>query len=298
MLNAAIVGFSFLFVKLALHHAGTLDTLAYRFAVSFVVMTIPVLFGKIRLNFRSYPFYRILLLATFYPVGFFAFQTFGLQRSTSSEGGILFALTPVLTMILASVYLKETTTVLQKLSIFISVIGTVFIYAMKGTGLNLSNTLGIFLLFLSCLALAGYNVMARSLLRTYRPAEISYLMLGIGFITFLVGSLVDHAADGTLTHFIEPLSSYTFILSILYLGVMSSLVTALTANYALSKIEASKMSVFTNLSTIVSIAAGAIVLGEPVTTHHLIGSALIIAGVMGTNRFERSKEELKVKCQP
>ncbi|MNJ75246.1 EamA-like transporter family protein [compost metagenome] len=64
---------------------------------------------------------------------------------------------------------------------------------------------------------------------------------------------------------------------------MSTLVTALSSNYALSKIEASKMGVFSNLSTIVSIAAGALLLGEEVRLYHIAGSVLIIAGVMGTN---------------
>ncbi len=49
------------------------------------------------------------------------------------------------------------------------------------------------------------------------------------------------------------------------------------------------MSVFTNLSTIVSIAAGALVIGEEITVYHLIGSLLIIAGVIGTNYLGRKK---------
>jgi Permeases of the drug/metabolite transporter (DMT) superfamily len=68
------------------------------------------------------------------------------------------------------------------------------------------------------------------------------------------------------------------------LGILSSLVTAFTANYALSRLEATKAVVFSNLSTVVSIAAGALVLGEPVEIYHLAGSLLIIAGVWGTNR--------------
>lgn len=202
----------------------------------------------------------------------------------------MYATTPILTMLLASVFLKETTTILQKLSIFLSVLGVVFIFVMKGSVIDLTNIKGISLLFLSCLAFASYGVLARSLLRTFSPAEISYLMLGIGFVTFLVGSLTDHVTAGTLDHFIEPLASSSFIVSILYLGVMSSLLTALTSNYALSKIEASKMSVFSNLSTIVSIAAGALFLREEITMYSIIGSALIIAGVMGTIRLGKKKQ--------
>lgn len=246
-------------------------------------MSVPVLLGLVRLNFRGKPLHRLLLLAAFYPLGFFMLQTFGLQHATSSEGGILYAFTPVVTMILASVVLKESTTVMQKLSIFLSVFGVVFILVMKGSSFDLSNMTGIFLLFLTCVAFAGYSVLARSLLKTFSAVDITYLMLAVGFVFFLAVSLTIHAAAGTLDRLAAPLSMGPFMMSILYLGVLSSLVTALTANYALSKIKASQKSVFANLATVVSIPAGAIFLGEPITLFHIIGSTLIIAGVLGTN---------------
>lgn len=289
VLNATIVGFSFLFTKMALADARPIDTLAYRFAASFVVMSIPVAFGWVKLKYRGKPIFKVLLLTTMYPLGFFTLQTFGLEHATSAEGGILFAFTPVATTLLAFVFLKEVTTVLQKLSIFLSVFGVVFIFIMKGSSIDLSNMTGIFLLLLSCLAVGGYSVMTRSLTRVFSPAEITYLLLGVGFIMFLIASFADHAAAGTLDHLFTPLASRTFIVSILYLGILSSLVTALTTNYTLSKIEASKTSVFSNLSTVVSILAGAMFLGEEITYYHIIGSILIIVGVLGTNRFGRKK---------
>ncbi|MBD0379872.1 DMT family transporter [Paenibacillus sedimenti] len=289
VLNAVIIGFSFLFTKMALENAHPLDTLTYRFAASFAVMSIPVAFGWVKLNYRGKPLYKALMLAIMYPLGFFTLQAFGLLHATSAEGGILYAFTPVVTMVLASVFLKEATTLLQKLSIFTSVFGVVFIFIMKGSSIDFSNLTGIFLLFLTCVVFAGYSVLARSLSKYYSPAEISYLMLGIGFATFLVVSLASHTTAGTLDRFFTPLASGTFIMSVLYLGVVASLVTTLAANYILSKIEASKMSVFTNLSTVVSMAAGALFLGEEITVYHLIGSVLIIAGVIGTNRLGRKK---------
>lgn len=294
VLNAAIIGFSFLFTKVALEQASPIDTLAFRFAASFVVMSLPVALGWVKLNYRGKPLFKILLLGTLYPLGFFTLQTFGLQHATSAEGGILFAFTPVITMLLAFLFLKEVTTLLQKASIFLSVFGVVFIFAMKGGGIDFSNLQGLSLLLLSCLAAGGYNVMARSLTRTFRPAEISYLLMGIGFITFLLASLAAHIHAGTVNRLFEPLNSGAFLLSILYLGVLSSLVTALATNYALSKMESSRMSVFSNLSTVVSIAAGAILLGEEITYYHLIGSALIIVGVLGTNLRKQRKTAVRM----
>ncbi|WP_248924760.1 DMT family transporter [Paenibacillus hamazuiensis] len=297
VLNAAIIGFSFLFTKVALEYAPPMDTLAYRFAVSFAAMSIPVLLGRVRLSYRGKPLFKPLLLATMYPLGFFLFQAFGLRHATSSEGGILLAFAPVLTALLAFVFLKESMTVLQQLSIGLSVAGVVFIFVMKGNGIDWSSLGGIFLLFLSCLAFAGYSVLARSLLKSYGPTEISFLMLGIGFVFFLAAAIADHAVSGTAGSLLAPLGSGTFIVSILYLGILSSLVTALTANYALSKIEASKMSVFANLATVVSIAAGAVFLGENIEVYHLLGSAMIIAGVIGTNRFGRTSPKVKQSAE-
>lgn len=285
VLNAIIIGLSFLFAKLALDYASPLDTLAFRFATPLLVMSVPVAFGWIKLNYRGKPVYKILLLAVMYPLGFFLLQAFGLQHATSAEGGILYAFTPVVTMIVASIFLKETTTVLQKLSIFLSVFGVVFIFVMKGSRIDLSNMLGISLLLLTCVVFAGYTVMARSLSKQFSPAEMTYLMQGVGFVTFLTVSVTRHAAAGTMDSLFAPLTSGAFVVSILFLGIVSSLVTALTSNYILSKMEASKMSVFSNLSTIVSVAAGAMFLGEEITVYHLIGSVLIIAGVIGTNRL-------------
>ncbi|MBW7475382.1 DMT family transporter [Paenibacillus oenotherae] len=287
VLNAAIIGFSFLFAKIALQHAQPMDTLAFRFAASFAVISIPVACGWVKLNYRGKPIYKALLLAAMYPLGFFTLQAFGLQHATSAEGGILYAFTPVVTLLLAALFLQERTTILQKLSILLSVFGVVFIFIMKGSTINLSSMTGISLLFLTCVAFAGYSVLARSLSKQFSPAEITYLMLGIGFAVFLIVSLTSHGANGTLEEFFAPLTSTPFILSILFLGIVSSLITALTANYILSRMEASRMSVFSNLSTITSIAAGAIFLGEEITVYHLLGSLFIIAGVIGTNLLGR-----------
>lgn len=239
--------------------------------------------------YRGKPLYKALLLATMYPLGFFTLQSFGLQHATAAEGGILYAFTPIVTVIAASVFLKETTSPLQKVSIFLSVFGVVFIFLMKGNSIDLSNLTGISLLLLTCVAFACYTVLARSLSNQFSPAEITYLMMGTGFAVFLTVSLTDHVIAGTLHHLVAPLASGTFLLSILFLGIVSSLITALLANYILSKMEASRMSVFSNLSTIVSMAAGAIFLGEEITVYHLIGSVLIIVGVIGSNRLGRKK---------
>lgn len=292
VVNAVVIGISFLFVKMSLDYASPFDTLTFRFASAFAILFIMAAIGVFKLNYRRKPLYKLLILSSMYPIGFFTLQTYGLQDATSAEGGIINALAPLATLFLASVFLKEKTSRIQKLSILMSVLGVSFIFVMKGNGIGFTNMKGILLLLLACAAFAGYSVLARSVSRYFSTAEISFFMVGAGFAVSLVFSFVSHMVDGTLRSMTAPLASMTFVLLILYLGVVQ-VATALMGNYILSRIEASRMGVFINLSTVVSIAAGAWVLSEPVAWYHLIGSALIVAGVIGTNLRIR-KEELAI----
>ncbi|WP_028608606.1 DMT family transporter [Paenibacillus harenae] len=288
VLNAVVIGISFTFVKMTLDYTSPIDSLTFRFAAAFVILSILATCGSFKLNYRGKPLRQLLLLASMYPIGFFMLQAFGLQYATSAEGGIINAFTPVATMVLAAAFLKEATSYLQKLSTLLSVFGVLFIFIMKGSSIDLSNMKGIALLLMACVVFAGYSVLSRSISTFFSPAEISFFMVGVGFAVSLVLSLAIHSSGGTLSNLVKPLVDVTFIMLIVYLGIVQ-IVTALMGSYILSRIEASKMGVFIHLSTVVSLAAGAWVLKESIAWYHLLGSAFIIAGVIGTNFLGRKK---------
>lgn len=166
---AAIIGLSFLFAKMTVNIAHPMDVLAHRFALSLLVVSVPVVLGWIRIKLTWRDLLRIIPLGLLSPVLFFAFQTFGLVSSNSSEAGIIQAMAPVFTLILASVFLKERTTTMQKLFLMLSVAGVIYIFLMKGTAMSLGNFKGIALLLLSTICFAGYGVLARPLTQKYKP---------------------------------------------------------------------------------------------------------------------------------
>ena len=280
---AIITGLSFLFTKIALGYGEPTDILAHRFTASFIVISIPVLMKWTKVDYNRERIKKIIPLAILYPLMFFGFQTFGLIYASSSEAGILMAAAPVFTLLLATYFLKEKTSILQKISIILSVLGVIYIMVMKGSTFDVNNMTGIILLVLSSLCFSGYSVMARSLTKDFTTIELSYMMTIISFICFNVVSIGNYIIRGDIKAYIAPLGSLNYIIAIIYLGVLSSLGTSLLTNYVLSKIEASKMSVFSNLGTVISIVAGVVFLKEEVFYYHIIGSLLIIGGVMGTN---------------
>ncbi|MGO4544975.1 DMT family transporter [Paenibacillus sp. 2TAB23] len=294
IINAVVIGMSFLLVKKSLDYTSPFDTLTYRFAEAFLILLIPVAFGIVKLNYRGKPLYQLLLLATMYPIGFFTFQTFGLQHATSAEGGIINAATPVITMLLASVFLKEATTLSQKWFTLVSLSGVVFIFMMKGSSIDLSKMSGILLLLMASIVFAGYSVLARSISQHYSMTEISFFMVGIGFMSTSLITFAAHSVDDSLGSLLAPLSNGVFVLLILCLGAVQ-LSTALMGNFIFSKLQASKAGVFINLSTVVSIAGSTFVLGEELAWYHICGSFLIIIGVIGANLLGRKRFTQKTK---
>lgn len=283
ILFSIFTGLSFLFVKIALQSSDPFDFLAYRFSVAFLSLIVMYVFKMIRFEHTPRELLKLIPISLVYPLAYFVFQTFGLQYVSSGEGSIIMAATPILTLLMASIILKEKTTLFQKVSIFISALGVIYITICSSPGLSFGNMKGIILVFLSALSFTGYNIMARKLTQEFSNTEIISVMILISFIGYNAASISKHLIRGTLKDFFAPLASSSFIIAILYLGVICVSVTSIMSNYMLSKIEASKTSVFTNLRTFIAIVVGAVFLKETVYYYHIIGSILIVGGVFGAN---------------
>jgi len=291
LLHTLITGLSFLFVKTSLVHSSPIHVLSFRFTASFLALMIPILFNKVHISFKGKSLRKLFFLSLIYPISFFAFQTFGLLHASSSEAGIIQSSTPIFTMILSSLFLKEKTTTTQKFSIMLSVMGVIYIFIMKGVGLDLSKSLGLILILFSILSMSLYLILAREATKHFSVIEISFMMNLMGFIFLNIASLIEHLIERNLHLFFEPLKNFDFLISVLYLGILSSLITSILNNYALRKLEASKVSVFGNLRTVVTIFGGVLILKEKLYIYHIIGSLMIILGVMGTNYTQHKQKE-------
>jgi len=217
------------------------------------------------------------------PIIYFIFETYGIKNSSSSIAGVVIALIPITVAVCSAYFLKEKPTVLQWVFIFTSVVGVIFIIVMGSSSSGSVNLIGIICLLMAVLSATVFNLLSRKLSKVFTPLELTYFMMGLGAVTFTVISLVEHIMKGNLSEFFTPLTNSSFIIPLLYLGILSSIVAFLFINYSLSKLEASKSAILGNFSTIVSIIAGVVFLKEDFRFFHIIGSILILVGVWGTN---------------
>lgn len=292
---SVIIGFSFLTNKISLDTASPWAILAHRFTFAFLALLALKILGFMKFRLTRKEVLAILPLSLFYPLLFFSLQLLGLQKVYSSEAGIIQAMTPLLTMILATLILKEKTKRMQKLFMLVSLSGVVYISLMKGAEISFESLTGYGLLLLSSLSSAMNLVLIRKLVKDHSFMKLTSVAITTGFILFNLLNLTLHLMEGRLESYFSPLRTPSFLLGVLFLGVLSTLGTSLLSNFALSRLEASRMSIFNHLGTVISIFAGVLLLREHLRYYQVIGALLIITGVIGTNYFAADKRESRQK---
>jgi drug/metabolite transporter (DMT)-like permease len=263
--------------------------LGFRFALAFISLSILRITGIINIDLKGKNIKLLLLLAVFQPGIYFIFETTGMIYTTSSEAGIMIALIPIVVTILAAVILKEKTSIVQMAFVLLSVGGVFFIILNRGSSDVEGNLFGIFLLAVAVLAAAFYNIISRKLSLEFRPIEITYVMMGFGALIFNLIALYQRSFN--LSGYFNILSETRVLITIIYLGIFSSVVAFFMMNYTLSKINAAQAAVFANFTTVVSILAGVFIRNESFYSFQIIGAVLIIVGVWGTNYFSRPVKE-------
>ncbi|MEN3042258.1 MAG: DMT family transporter [Fervidobacterium sp.] len=272
-----IFGLSFLFTKNSIEHVTIYTFLSYRFFVASVVMFILLVLKIVRLSKK--PYWKLWRVAIFQPVLYFIFETNGLKYATSSEAGMLIAIIPIAVMILSPLTLKEKIKWHQVIFAFMSFFGVVLII---GFDVKLSGEfLGKILILGAVFSAAFYNISSRRLSEEFRPEEITFFMMLTGFVFFTLLSIVTGQFSLNV--------SFPVVIGALYLGVLSSTVAFFLVNYMLSKVSPTVSSLFSNLTTIVSVLAGSIIRHETIKSVQIVGMCLILIALFGNSYLRQRK---------
>ena len=284
-----IFGMSFMFSKLALEVAAPTVLLAFRFTVAVAAMTLVVLVnalvGKLRgrplfaFSLRGKPVYKLLLLGIVQPVAYFFFENYGILYTSSAVAGTIISAVPVCCILMDVLVLHERVTAKQVVCALGAIGGVALISA---GGAVMVSALGMLFLLLTMLSDTLYYGISHSAAKVFTPFEMTYVMFAVGMAVFIPVALIQ--AGGLRTPLITaPLHDGGFWVAVLYLGLLSSVMAYGLLNFANSHLSVSETSLFSNVTTVVSVLAGVVLLKEPFSVWQMLGVAVILICVFAAN---------------
>ncbi len=282
-------GLSYMFTKSATESASTLALLGWRFFVAIIVINLFVAARIIKIDLKGKSKKPLLLIALFSPCMYFIGETVGIGNTTASEAGVFLACIPIVSLAASSIILKKQPTKVQVIGILTALAGVAVTVLAVGASSSLS-PLGYAFLLLAVVAYAMYSVFVDKA-SGYTSAEITYVMLAVGSVMFVILAISEALINRTVRELITlPFRDFGFLAAILYLGIGCSIGAFFLSNLAISKIGVNRNSSFIGIATVVSIIAGALILKETFTIYQFIGAVVIIAGVYIANVKRKSAE--------
>jgi len=280
-------GLSFVATKVALESIPTFTLIFARFMLAFLFFAaIMIRHGVPSLTLKDNA--KLFLMAIFEPGLYFLCETQGLLYTSPAKVSLIIATIPITVMILSAIILKEKTNRLGIIGIFLSLVGiAILVTADPDFTWGLGGSLkGDLIVFGAVLSAAFYIVNARNLGMRYSSRDITSMQCFYGAVFFAPAFFLDIPTLSWAA--VSPRS----LVALLYLTVFATVAAFFFYNYALTKIPASRASIFINGIPVVTALGAWVILGERLTLLQGAGGTLVLAAVFITNLMNRSRVAL------
>lgn len=281
-------GLTLLASTLGQRKASPFVLLMYRFDISTILMLFPLLIGKQKFSVKGKKFGYLILLGLTEPIVYFIGEQYGLKYTNSSFTGIMIALIPIFSIFFASIILKDRATKLQWLFSLISIAGVIAITIITTASDGVIQPIGVALLSTAVLCGGLYGVLSRITARDFTVYERTLFIQFMGALFFSGMAVIENRSD--LSAIRLPATDITFMLSALYLAIGASVIGYTLINYAVSNAPMAYVSSLCNLTTVLSVIVGVIILHEPFSIGTAIGMAVVLFGIWGVQKYGKKEE--------
>jgi drug/metabolite transporter (DMT)-like permease len=206
---------------------------------------------------------------------------YGMSLTTPGHGALLYALSPVLVFLFARWRLGERATALKVAGVALAFAGVVVVLAGRGAvGLDVARRglLGDLLVLVAVLAWSVFAVAGKPYAERYGVLASTGVAIAAGSAAYLPFGL----ALSDLSAFGRASSGAWW--SVLYLALAQSVMAYLLYYWALRRSEASRVAIWSNTQPVLAAALAWAIFGEAVTATFVAGGAMVIAGVVLTER--------------
>jgi len=260
-----------------------------RTVISGVVYLLYLFYARLPFRYRGRDL-ALLLFLSFISVSLNQFVfLYGMKYTTATEGALFYALTPIFVMLLSRRYLNEKITSAKIVGTAMAFVGVVVVIMSKGSfignefHIEISHMKGDILIFIAVMAWATFTTLGRKLVVKHGAVNSTVYTALIGTIFFAPVGITSSVGYNYLT-----LSGGQWM-QVLYLSLGTSIGGYILWYYALGKIEASKVAVFTNGQPVVTAILAYIFLDQGITVPFALGALVTIGGVLITQMDLRTK---------
>lgn len=270
-------GSSFSTMRVVLRVLSPFEVMSCRLTIAFICI-LPFIKQLIPENCKKGDIKILVPTVMFQPCLYFLFESRALQLTTSSQAGIIAACVPLMVSFAAWIFLAESINMKTIIGLLLSIFGVILLTWFQSSTSTASNpVLGNILEFIAMICAASNLILIKKLSNRYNTWTLTAMQVIAGTIFFLPG----------LKSVMQlPLSIWNLhIIAILFfLGACVSLVSFGLYNYGISKIPASRASIFINLVPVTAVLLGWVALNEVLNTKQCIAAGIVIFGVLLSNK--------------
>ena len=186
---------------------------------------------------------------------------------------------PIMSVILARIFLKEKINSLRILGMIVCIIGILLLLS-KGHLENLLSfrfTKGDWWVLAAAFTFAVYNTSVKKKPKEMNPTNFLFVIFLLGTVMLLPFYIYELNQQGGITINLYNLSS------ILYLGLGASVICFLIWNKAIAALGTGRTALFGNLIPVFSSIEAVILLNEKISSIHIISFILVVAGLIIAN---------------
>lgn len=270
LLCVTLWGSNFVFASMLAQEFSPLCLAALRLTISVMVLGIyGFITGRIT-KLRWQDWKQIFPLAIMAILLHHSTFFIGLKDVDSTTAALIIALVPMTTAILAAFFLKETFTIRKSTGTILALIGVYFVIGFRN---SLHFNWGLIWIFISMIAFSISVIQTRKLAEKLDPFIITIYSNLIGTSMFIPVVF----AFESKWHLSDQFWAWGLLL---LSAIVIQAICSLIWSYQIKVVGASRAANYINLEPFIAMVVGFIIWGTSVNLVQLIGSMILISGVM------------------
>jgi drug/metabolite transporter (DMT)-like permease len=275
-------------IKMGLTGLGPFTSAGIRFSLAAVLLFLWARLQQVPLGLNRKQVRQLSVICVLFTLQVACFHL-GLARTTASHGALISNILPFMVLILAHFFIPGDRITWRKgMGVGLGFMGVALLF-MDEPDLNANLKTGDIIVLCAVMSWSLSAVYLKRIIEAFNPIQVTFYPMFVAIPFLFAGGIL---FDDPMVVDITPLVAN----AILFQALVTSSFGFVSWNTLLQRYGATSLHSFIFIIPVAGVAAGVILLDEPVTSHLLAAISFIVAGIMVVN-IRRKKKQPVVPVQ-